>query len=71
LKSSRPTKILQVTSPRGTKWVQKNESEKINQNENNLKFIKLISVMADFQKPLILFEKIRGHSWPSEKNESK
>jgi hypothetical protein len=27
--------------------------------------------MADFQKPLILFEKIRGHSWTSEKNENK
>jgi hypothetical protein len=35
----------------------------------------LISFIADFQKPLILFEnksdKIRGHSWKSEKNENK
>jgi hypothetical protein len=38
---------------RGAKWVQKNESEKINQNENCLQFIKLISFIADFQKPLI------------------
>jgi hypothetical protein len=32
--------------------------KKINQNEKNLEFIKLISVIADFQNPLILFEKI-------------
>jgi hypothetical protein len=43
---------------RGAKRVQKNESEKINEIENYLKFMKLISFMADFQKPLILFEKI-------------
>jgi hypothetical protein len=43
---------------RGAKWVQKNESEKINQIENYLQFIQLISFMADFKKPLILFEKI-------------
>jgi hypothetical protein len=52
--------MLQVTSlgsgvQNGFKRMNLN---KINQVENYLQFIQLISFMADFQKPLILFEKI-------------